>query len=39
MLKRTDWRALQWTKNDASRLIQLEFSFAPRTSEQQKCHD
>ncbi len=32
MLKRTDWRALQWTEDDASESIQLEFLFARRRS-------
>ena len=27
MLKRTDWRALQWTEDDAGEPIQLEFAF------------
>jgi hypothetical protein len=27
MLKRTDWRALQWTEGDASEPILLEFRF------------
>jgi hypothetical protein len=26
-LGRTDWRALQWTEDDASEPIQLEFAF------------
>ena len=27
MLKRTDWRSLQWTESDASEPIQLTFDF------------
>jgi hypothetical protein len=31
-LGRTDWRALQWTEDDASEPIQMDFVFAPKKS-------
>jgi hypothetical protein len=30
MLKRTDWRSLQWTEDDASGSVQLEFAWPLR---------
>jgi hypothetical protein len=35
MLKRTDWRSLQWTANDAGDPIQLRFAFL-RSSHNEK---
>ena len=37
MLKRTDWRALQQSADDASEPIQLRFSFSSSGSKRHDC--